>query len=432
MLKDLTLSEHIHQHCNESMEHALLAERHPLWARSCPELNDTDFIRLGILRCISAVDSGRHFLQTSEEIYGQVLPHSTYFKSLKSHRRTSMLEAFEQQSYQLHCEALLSQGIDYLKAFPELDEYIVEAADGHFIDHASHTEKNSNGKVYAAGGIYALNLRNGLLRFLCLVTSGTQRHQEIPMLRDYIEKQNKGNNTSQKHLYVYDKAVTDYAWWDQQKRHSNHMISMLKENSVATLVESIPFDNFHEINTGVEAYSVYENKGVKFSVVDYRDPETRKLHRFVTTLPVTINPGTIAMLYFKRWTIEKTFNNTKSNFKETKAWSSNNHSLKNQMRLTAMSYNLMRVFEEVSKIQQPELIHPSDKKYSEALEKRQQLAQKQGCFVNPLFFQARITRISSYTIRAVQNAIIAGTSLQCFMSSLVARLGPRVQLIGEH
>jgi hypothetical protein len=252
------------------------------------------------------------------------------------------------------------------------------------------------------------------------------------MLRDHIEKQNKENNTSQKHLYVYDKAVTDYAWWDRQKRHSNHMISMLKENSVATLVESIPFDSLHEINTGVEACSVYENKGIKFNVVDYRDPETKKLHRFVTTLPVTINPGTIAILYFKRWTIEKTFNNTKSNFKETKAWSSNNDSLENQMRLTAMSYNLLRVFEEASKKQQPERVHPSDKKYSEALEKRQQLAQKRGCFVNPLFFQARITRISSYTIRAIQNAIIAGTSLQCFMRSLVARLVPRVQLIGEH
>ena len=102
------------------------------------------------------------------------------------------------------------------------------------------------------------------------------------------------------------------------------------------------------------------------------------------------------------------------------------------MRLTAMSYNLMRVFEEVSKIQQPELIHPSDKKYSETLEKRQHQAQKRGCFVNPLFFQARITRISSYTIRAVQNAIITGTSLQCFMRSLVAKLVPRVQLLGEH
>ena len=102
------------------------------------------------------------------------------------------------------------------------------------------------------------------------------------------------------------------------------------------------------------------------------------------------------------------------------------------MRLTAMSYNLMRVFEEISKIQQPELIQPSDKKYNETLEKRQQLTQKQDCFVNPLFFQARITRISSYTIRAVQNAILTGTSLHSFMSSLVARLVPRVELIGEH
>ena len=432
MLKDLTLSEHIHLHCNESMERALLAERHPLWARSCPELKDIDFIRLGLLRCISAVDSGRHFLQTNEEIYGQSLPHSTYFKSLKSHRRTSMLEAFEQQSYQLHHDALLLQGVDYLKAFPELDDYTVEAADGHFINHACHTEKNSKGTVYAAGGIYALNLRSGLLRFLCLVTNGTQRHQEIPMLRDHIEQQTKGNNSAQKHLYVYDKAVTDYAWWDQQTQHANHMISMLKDNSVATLVESIPFDVLDEINTGVDAYSVYENKGIRFNVVDYRDPETGKLHRFVTTLPMTINPGTVAMLYFKRWTIEKTFNNTKNNFKETKAWSSNNDSLKNQMRLTAMSYNLMRVFEELSKIQQPELIHPSDKKYSEELEKRQQVAQKQGCFVNPLFFQARITRISSYTIRAVQNAIIMGTSFLRFMSSLVARLVSRTPPIGEH
>ncbi|GFO76574.1 transposase, IS4 family [Bathymodiolus platifrons methanotrophic gill symbiont] len=86
-----------------------------------------------------------------------------------------------------------------------------------------------------------------------------------------------------------------------------------------------------------------------------------------------------------------------------------------------MSYNLMRVFEEISKTQQPELIHPSDKKYSEALEIRQQQAQKRDRFVNPLFFQARISRISSYTIRAVQNAIITGMSLQCFMSSLVIR-----------
>lgn len=84
------------------------------------------------------------------------------------------------------------------------------------------------------------------------------------------------------------------------------------------------------------------------------------------------------MLYFKRWTIEKTFNNSKSDLKEKKAWSSSYNALKNQMRLTTMTYNLMRVFEEVTKKQDPDLTHPSDKKYTQALEKRQLIAIKLG------------------------------------------------------
>ena len=84
----------------------------------------------------------------------------------------------------------------------------------------------------------------------------------------------------------------------------------------------------------------------------------------------------------------------------------------------------MRVCEELSKIQNPTLIHPSDKKYTKALEKRQQTAKENGGFVNPLLFQARIARISSYTIRAVQNAIITGMSLFGLMCALMARLVP--------
>ena len=258
------------------------------------------------------------------------------------------------------------------------------------------------------------------------------RHQEIPVLRDQLNRQNKTKNSTQKCLYVYDKAVTDYAFWNHQIEHGNFMISVLKENSAATFVESIPFDTSHKINTGVEGYSIYENNGIRFGIVNYRDPETKKLHRFITTLSKSINPGTIAMLYYKRWTIEKAFNNSKSNLKETKAWSSDNNSLKNQMRLTAMSYNLLRMIEELSKIQDPELIHPSDKKYTEAHEKRQKAAKKRGGFVNPLFFNERIVRISSYTIRAVQNAIMTGKSLSSFINALVAKLVPRVYQIGEH
>ena len=78
------------------MNLARVAERYPLRKRTCSEFTDIDFIRLGILRCISPVDSGRHFLQSTVDIQGERLPLSTYFKSLKSPRRANMLEAFEQ------------------------------------------------------------------------------------------------------------------------------------------------------------------------------------------------------------------------------------------------------------------------------------------------------------------------------------------------
>ncbi len=74
MSESQTLNAFIFDHCNKSMDNAILAERYPLWKRSCPELNDVDFIRLGILRCISSVDSGRHFLQTADEIHDQPCP----------------------------------------------------------------------------------------------------------------------------------------------------------------------------------------------------------------------------------------------------------------------------------------------------------------------------------------------------------------------
>lgn len=432
MTEVISMNEYITDHCNVSMEKAIAAERFPLWKRSCDTIDDATFSRHGLLRCISAVHSGRHYLQVTDEIYDERVCHSSYFNALKSARRMKMVRAMEKQSYQLQNETLYSLGVNYLKQFPELDEYRVEAADGHFIQHACHTKKNNKGKVFAAGFIYALNLRNGLLRPLCVVTNGSERHQEIPALRTYVEQRHGEKDVMQKHLYVYDKAVTDFAWWDKQKHDRNYMISVLKENSAATFVESIPFDQNHEINTGIESYSVYQNKKAKFHVVEYRDPETGLLYKFISTLPKTINPGTIAIIYYKRWTIEKAFNNSKSDLTERKAWSSNLNALNNQMRFTTMAYNIMRIFEETSKATNPECIHPSDKKYNESLDKRQKIAREKGHFVNPLFFHARIARICSFTIRSLQNAIMTRRSLIAIIDSLAGHLMPRMTGISEH
>jgi hypothetical protein len=432
MNKLKTMDEYIADHCKASMEKAISAERFPLWKRSCDSIDDVTFSRHGLLRCISNVHSGRHYLQITDEIYDETLSHSSYFNALKSSRRMNMMKAMEKQSYQIHSETLSSLGVNYLKQFPELDDYRVEAADGHFIQHACHTNKNASGKVFAAGFIHALNLKNGLLRPLCVVTNGTDRHQEIPALRAYIEQRHGTKDSWQKHLYVYDKAVTDYAWWDKQKSNQNFMISVLKENAVATLIEAIPFDRKDEINTGIESYSIFQNKKAKFQVVVYRDPETGLLHQFISTLPTSMKPGIIAMLYYKRWTIEKAFNNSKSDFTERKAWSSNLNALNNQMRFTTMAYNVMRVFEEISKAQHPERIHPSDKKYNDALDKRQTIANEKGRFLNPLFFHARMTRICSFTIRSLQNAIMTGRPLIDLMDSLATHLKPRVAMMVEH
>jgi len=51
----------MNEHCNDEMEVARPVERYLLRARSCPEMNDIDFIRFGLLHCISNDDSGRHF-----------------------------------------------------------------------------------------------------------------------------------------------------------------------------------------------------------------------------------------------------------------------------------------------------------------------------------------------------------------------------------
>jgi len=185
-------------------------KRYPLWRRSSPELNDIGFIRLGIIRCINAVDCGRHFLQTTQEVHDELLPHSTYFKSLKSARRMSILDAFERQSYTIHCATLTSQGIDYLRQFPELDEYPEEAADGHFIDHTCHTPKGTQEKVYSVGFIYSMSLRFLLLKPLFYVTDGTRRSHQIPVLKRYIEKNKAEQYRSAKHTYVYD-DVASYA-----------------------------------------------------------------------------------------------------------------------------------------------------------------------------------------------------------------------------
>ncbi len=299
---------------------------------------------------------------------------------------------------------------------------MIEAADGHFITHACHTPKNTKDKVFAAGFIYAINLRNGFLNPICKVTNGTKRSHEIPCFRNWIDHEYTKKPAGRKKLYIYDRAAVDYPWWDKQKKNDVYIISLLKENAVINFIKTLYFDKNDPVNAGVVSYELYSKNNETFTVVTYKDPETDKVYKFISTLSVSFRPGVIAVLYYKRWTIEKAFNNTKSDLKEKKAWSSENSALDIQMRLTAMTYNLMRLFEEKSKKHDKTLIHPAEIKYIKNLLEREKIAKAKGKFVNRLHFMHRIARISSSTIRTVNNAILVKMSFRVFMEILVSKL----------
>lgn len=422
MDQNISMNDYIVQHCTESMNNALASVRYTTWERQCPEFSDIEFMSTGVLRCITPVDSGRHFIQNMQEQYKSSFPHSTYFTALHSIRRKEMLKAVASESYRIVCSLADESEINYLNQFQELDTYDIEAADGHFITHACHTPKNAKEKVFAAGFIYAMNLRNGFLNPICKVTNGTKRSHEIPCFRNWVENEYAKKPQGCKKLYIYDRAAVDYPWWDKQKKNDVYIISLLKENAVADFIKTLDFDRNDPVNIGVVSYELYSKNNGTFSVVTYKDPETDKVYKFVSTLTASFRPGVIAILYYKRWTIEKAFNNTKSDLKEKKAWSPESSVLDIQMRLTAMTYNLMRLFEEKSKKYDSTLIHPAEIKYKNDLLERQKIAEENGNFVNPLHFLHRIARISSSTIRTVNNAILVKMTFREFMEILVAKL----------
>jgi len=429
MKSDTSMPDYVFQHCTESINNALASVRYTTWERTCPEFSDEKFVYMGLLRCITSIDSGRHFIQNADELHNTSCPHSTYFHALHSRRRRDMLKAVATESYSLVCTEASELRIDYLSQFPELDDYDIEAADGHFIAHACHTPKNDKDKVFAAGFIYAMNLRNGFLNPICRVTNGTKKSHEIPCFRSWIDKEYDRNKIDRKKLYIYDRAAIDYGWWDKQAKKNIYMISVLKENAIIDFVKPLNFDKNDPVNTGVVACELFRKGNKKFTVVTYKDPETNNEFKFISTLSASIRPGIIAMLYYKRWTIEKAFNNSKSDLKETKAWSSEEASLDSQMRLTAMAYNLIRLIEEKSKKHDIGLVHAAEVKYQKNLKQRQRKAQSKGGFVNPLHFMQRIARISSSTIRAVKNAILTSMSFCELMNKLILKLIPRPSII---
>lgn len=372
-------------------------------SRKCKAITDVDFINFGFERVMGEYCSGRDFLQYKNEIEDADIARATFFSALDSSRRLNLVEDISKSFNNDIDNYMKAFGTDYLQDFPELVDYQVYSGDGHYINHASHTEKDGSGKNYAAGTLYIQDIRTGLISPLATITDGNRKSHEIPIFRDAVDALPKSD--SKKTLWILDRAYVDKSWWPQKVKDGQHVIVRVKKGAVLTPCKDIAFDSKLEVNTGVTRFytakmgSNPKKESTAHRIIEYTDPERGRKYQFVCTVD-HIEPGLVAWLYFLRWRIEKAFDNLKNDFFEQKAWATGQRALKIQSSVIAMVYNFMRLIKEYLHSEEGIVDEKVNKKYEKELQKRERKAKEKGRFVHP--FMKTITRMPKLSAQFIR------------------------------
>jgi hypothetical protein len=389
--------------------------------RTCYRLPDMTFILTCLKRVITQNQSGRDFLQFLHEVEEQNVKRSTFFEALKSQRRLHTVSEMSHLYHSLLSNLLSSAGIDHLAEFPELADYEVFSADGHFIEHPSHVKKQGSRKVYAAGSIYIQNIRNGLIQLLSPVTDGSSKEHELPHFKHAIEVTDSIN----KIIWVLDRAYIDYRWWEKQKAKGRNIISRTKSNMSVLYCGTLTFDADDPVNAGVvsDRLGGFSNTRSTMRIIDYIDPETGEEMTFYSTLNSNIRPGLICWLYFLRWKIEKSFDCFKNDLGEKKAWATGKNALQIQGYSICIIYNFIQFLSETVQKTHQCKDKKAEKKYYDGLKKRKAIAEAKGRFIHPMLFLSRsISKISAQLIRLVRNHFASDKPLRLIIPLFIQRL----------
>jgi hypothetical protein len=316
--------------------------------RHCPELSDSDWLRLGVHRCLQPQASGRGFLQTLASRAPALCPeNSHFFESLKSQRR---LDLCAELNARLCAHARLSLP-DALAAFPCLAGFDIHAGDGHYHAHAVHDPADSKGDKHAVGHLYTRNLRSGTLSHLTVNDQITRKkeHDMRALKRQTIDALRQGARKGRKVLYVWDRAGIDFNQWHKWKQGSGiYMLSRCKANMALIKCGDLPFDRNDEINAGVQADELVGSAtgGVLLRRVTFLDVLTGITYKYLTNLlESSVPPGVIAHLYKMRWDIEKSFDEVKNKLGEKKAWATSATAKSMQAQFIFLSVNLLQLIE---------------------------------------------------------------------------------------
>ena len=346
---------------------APLTEAYPGAQRryDCKGLGDLDFLEAGVSRCLSAVASGRDFLQQHGDGGRKEIERTLLFKALKSGRRLENLA-----SVNLNVARLMGSRLaDPFAGVAELSGFDIYAGDGHFHEAACHdphrpkkpkkpkpAKKKANGdrqkraRKLQTGHFFMLGMRDHHLRHHALAEprpGGGNEHDMHALKRVGARALRLGAEVRRKVMIVWDRACIDFGFWEESKRLGVYFISREKANmdlQVMGLVSG--FDREDPRNAGVTADELVGpgGGGSMLRRVTYTDAKGTT-YKYLTTekkLPAWV----VVLLFKQRWDIEKVFDEVKNKMLERKSWASGKVAKKMHANFVCLAHNLMVLLED--------------------------------------------------------------------------------------
>jgi len=392
-------------------------------------ISDYDFIRLGVVRVLSQAVSGRDFLQQFHEIFGQDTKRASFFDLLHSSRRQGILAEL---NHQLIHRAPFRSGHpedDLLSAFPQLRDWDIFAVDGVELRHATHAERDREGRHVPPNTLYVLCLHRGLVVNLGAVQGDGHYRHEMPVFRLRVDewlRRRKRRRGEKPPIFVADPAFVDKQFWTRMALLAAQgalVITRTKENMKPIVYGGLGWDREAEVNRGVQSDERVGFDGAcLMRLVRYVDPETGTEYEFLTT-EMTLPPGLIALLYLLRWRIEKGVRHGQEQTGGAEGVGDRHSRPGDPGPFPGSAHNLLVLLRRDLATHQGIREEKLEKKREQNLARRTQAASANGKSLLPALWKLPpVVQLSVQYVRAVRNAIWAQARWLATLPRLAAML----------
>lgn len=388
-------------------------------ARSCPELSDEAWLRLGITRALEDKPSGRAFLQEIGATLDDIPARSSFFETLSSSRR---LHLCREVLALMH--ARMSRTLsDPLAAYPALRDFAVFAGDGHFHAAAVHDPRDPDGTKYATGHLYMLDFRTHAAHHLDVGDQKDRKkeHDMRTLKRQTAAALRCGTPAGRKVILVWDRAGIDFHQWRLWKENSGiYFISRPKENMNLAKQGDWKYDPADPVNTGILADEMVSpaTHGRMIRRIAFINPNSGETW-YVLTNEFTLPPGLVVKLYLMRWDIEKMYDEFKNKIMERKSWASSATAKCMQAVFLCLTHNLMIVQEEILQREHAITNEAEDRRRAKRLADEKLDITKAGRIISPLREALqRCTQRSVKFIRWLRSFLFGSASWDRMLAAL--------------